>query len=92
LSSSEEHSSGNGNGAAHVGHSARITLDFDMCTGALRMDARVPSLDAALNILHQAMRHFEIEFRQAKALEFAARAQRAAQDEQVRAMLTRGKG
>ncbi len=89
---SSDSDNGNGNGAAHAGHKARIVLDYDMCTGTLQIGGAVPSVDAALNILHQAVRHYEHEFRQAKALEFAARAQRAQQDDQVRAMLQARKG
>ena len=83
---------GNGNGAAHAAHQAHIVLDFDMCTGALQIGGSVPSIDAAINMLQQALRHYEHEYRAAKAVEFAARAQRAAQDEQIRASLARGKG
>jgi hypothetical protein len=89
---SSDDSNGNGNGAAHVGHSARITIDMDLCAHTIRLDAQVPHLDCALSMLAQTTRAIEAQLRQQQALEFAARQQRAAEDKQVRAMLTRGKG
>jgi hypothetical protein len=89
---SNDPSNGNGNGAAHVHHTARITIVMDLCAHTVVLDAKVPNLDCALSMLAQATRALESQLRQQQALEFAARQQRAAQDEQVRRMLSTGKG
>lgn len=77
---------GNGNGSAAK---AELHITMDLLTHTIRCDATVPNLDCALSMLAAATRAYEVQLKQAQAMNFAAELKRAQDAENVRLMLAR---
>ena len=79
-----------GDGRAFPAAAPTLTITVtDLATFSVKIDGTVPSLDYALNMLAQATREYESQWRLARAAQHQQQMRQAAQDEQIRRELQR---
>jgi hypothetical protein len=83
--SGEASNAGNGGATETRPVFATITLELtDLLTGALKVTGTFPSLDTALNMLAQATREIEAQWRLQRAEQYQAQQREAARIEAIR--------
>ncbi|HZD31611.1 MAG TPA: hypothetical protein VE779_08110 [Candidatus Angelobacter sp.] len=88
--SADNTSSGNGNGAAATAAAPHIVITVaDMVTFSVQLQVNCPSLDYALNMLAQATREIEAQWRLQRAAAFQKQQLEIMQEQQIRDQLRR---
>lgn len=86
----DKNSNGNGAHDGQARHPHLVITVTDVGTGAMQIDGDVPTVDYAINMLQQALREYEAQWRMARMAVMQQQQIMQAENERIRRELAKG--